>query len=269
MKKTMYVVALALMMMGVLVALSPSVTHADPITITQVCVTVGAGTYSNTGATGCGPAGPGATGTPWSFGPGVSLAPGGGTLLLSQNAAFNFDTSDNCLNPPVCTGATIVVKGFTPHGTFTDTFLDGAGPACILCFGISDTNPATKDEAHAYSTKGFPVIVGASNDLSLNIGYADTAHNFACLDTAGPTGTETPGNCFPDPFTANTVIASAAGTTTADCQKTGFPPPCFDAGVLLFTNNQRPVPEPASMLLLGAGLLGLTVWRGRHRRSEK
>ncbi|MDO8863756.1 hypothetical protein Q6D67_18850 [Haliea sp. E1-2-M8] len=75
--------------------------------------------------------------------------------------------------------------------------------------------------------------------------------------------------CFDNNSTAGTIgtgYLSGDGSTT-NCGEGGFPDIFLMAGDVIPTENV-PVPAPAPLLLLGAGLLGLTTLRWRARRRN-
>ncbi|MGH7489450.1 MAG: PEP-CTERM sorting domain-containing protein, partial [bacterium] len=110
---------------------------------------------------------------------------------------------------------------------------------------------------------------GATTAFSVSTGYADNVHADPCADADG--------NCHPDPFAASGTDTFIGGGTNGaglgipqgganHCSTTVASNDCFDAGVVrIVALNVPRVPEPSTLLLLGAGIMGLAAW-GRSRR---
>jgi hypothetical protein len=230
-------VAVSIIMLGVSLLAWPSVGHA--YTISSVTVSFDAGAIV--------------------FGPAIWTYPitlgAGETALLSQTQnTFNFDTSDPCIGIATCGAPTITITTELGVSTYSDT-------ALILDYPVGiggDTNILPPLETHEYVAA---TLLGGPNLGTLQIGYVDDAH----LRPGQSVCTDSGANCRPDPFTAggglNQFQAAGAGSTL-ECGFTG-PNPCFDAGVLRLTAATQ-VPLPATLVLLGAGFMGLAAW-GRRR----
>jgi hypothetical protein len=266
------VVTLAL---GISAFAAPSVSHAG--TISNVAVTVGALTWCNPGNATASCAGLGAGGggvifvTAWNFStvtPFV-IAPGSALVLTQTGGAsgFDFDTSEG--QSPGCSTCAVVLRIndlVVPFGNL------------VLANGNADPGTATHNEAANYVAYGALGLVGG-DIVDVSTGYADNVHTDACADAPAPT------NCFPGlgggqsaaerwgtiPFTLKGAGTTAPGFPVVPganhCVSTA--PDCFDAGVVrIFERPRQIVPEPSSLLLLGAGLTGLAAWIGSRRQKK-
>jgi hypothetical protein len=250
--------ALAILALGGVVA-TPSVSQADFL-VTSIVVNFGGGAPEFCGAVTAAACAGGATKI-WDLSAGGINLLTGQTLVLTQGqngGGFNFDTSDLGFSQAV----------ITINGTFN--FTDGpvAGTNNVLNGTLAPRGTDPIDTAHQeatdYSETATQTQLGLFN---LNLGYADNIHTNACADASG--------NCLPEVFQGTATFFLGGGATPP----AGYPQggenhcdvttnTCFDAGVIMITALQRQIPEPSSLLLLGAGLMGLATYARKQLRKN-
>jgi hypothetical protein len=268
-RKTALMLAIALMVMGGAMAAGPATSEA--LTISSISVTVGGVTFcdvnNNNAGQGCG----GGAFHIWDLTGGQNLGNGGIALVLAQNqpgvpdqGAFNFDTSEGngrvvCNSPGACTTSMFINGVAVPLSAAT------TANSALANFNV-DPGGTAHNEA---SNWGSFVADTGPGGYRLWFGYADNAHSGACADTTGSVAS----TCRPDfPWlgelppggTSTIFLGSAAGSAGAGGCVGGIAP-CFDSGAIrIEANPVTIVPEPASIFLLGIGLMGLAAW-GRKR----
>ena len=266
--RALMVALVAVLALGVAMIASPSISQADPITITSITVSVGGQTWCNVGGS-CA-----ADHQLWNLGPGGTTLNAGESLILTQTTpttpGYNFDTSD--ANSPGCGSPNPCATSLAINGTAVT--LDGSGKD-VLVNGNADPGTTTHNEATNWTSASSTLVGGFG---SVYFGYADNLHTDACADASDNNCLPNSGSTGPANLWSNNATKFIGGGTSGvgfgvaqgganHCSTSVASTDCFDAGAILIYNTQTAVPEPSTVLLVATMVTGLAAWSVRRNRK--
>jgi len=187
---------------------------------------------------------------------GLVGAPASWASLTIDGLTFSFSGGGSSM--------TLTITG-TPSGSYTG---GGSTINSLVSFAIRNDSFGAATPGTATGATGFSAgnnFVGPAQAGGLSGGGCDNTGNFTCFNGAAATGHVGVFSSV-SPINATITIAAASGSFDASnvYLKICFASPtdtCHGNLVSALTGGTTTTPEPASLMLLGAGLVGIGIWR--------